>query len=149
MAFSFDSYPFTDIPRTRAVDFRQLKFGHRVRPDAARGGLYGSPRSDLSGQTPIAISQPSSRGILYSGLASFFRCKVQRCKVSTETESTISPVFHCLGTAVCEHTLGNKGRKFRDGFCLQFFQASWAKNYDLLRVIAVHGTMTIKFYVKF
>ena len=46
-------------------------------------------------------------------------------------------------------TLGNKGRKFRDGFCLQFFQASWAKNYDLLRVIAVHGTMTIKFYVKF
>ena len=48
-----------------------------------------------------------------------------------------------------QRTLGNKGRKFRDGFCLQFFQASWAKNYDLLRVIAVHGTMTIKFYVEF
>ena len=46
-------------------------------------------------------------------------------------------------------TLGYKGRKFRDGFCLQIFQASWAKNYDLLRVIAVHGTMTIKFYVEF
>ena len=89
MFFSFDSYPFTDIARTRAVDFRQLEFGHRVRPDAARGGLHGSPGSDLSGQTPIAISQPSSRGILYSGLASFFRCKVQRCKVSAETESTI------------------------------------------------------------
>ena len=88
MFFSFD-YPFTDIARTRAVDFRQLEFGHRVRPDAARGGLHGSPGSDLSGQTPIAISQPSSRGILYSGLASFFRCKVQRCKVSAETESTI------------------------------------------------------------
>ena len=42
-----------------------------------------------------------------------------------------------------------KGRKFRDGFCLQIFQASWAKNYDLLRVIAVHGTITIKFYVEF
>ena len=46
-------------------------------------------------------------------------------------------------------TLGNKRRKFRDGFCLQFFQASWAKNYDLSRVIAVHGTMTIKFNAKF
>ena len=40
-------------------------------------------------------------------------------------------------------------QKLRYGLCLQFFQASWAKNYDLLRVIAVHGTMTIKFYVKF
>ena len=40
-------------------------------------------------------------------------------------------------------------RKLRYGLCLQIFQASWAKNYDLLRVIAVHGTMTIKFYVEF
>ena len=40
-------------------------------------------------------------------------------------------------------------KKIRAGFCLQIFQASWAKNYDMLRVIAVHGTITIKFYVKF
>ena len=39
--------------------------------------------------------------------------------------------------------------KLRYGLCLQIFQASWAKNYDLLRVIAVHGTMTIEFYVEF
>ena len=51
------------------------------------------------------------------------------------------------GTTLC--TLGKIGRKFRNGFCLQFFQASWAKNFDLLRVIAVHGTMTIEFYTEF
>ena len=46
-------------------------------------------------------------------------------------------------------TEGKSGRKFRDCFCLQIFQASWAKNFDLLRVIAVYGIVTIKFYVEF
>ena len=32
-------------------------------------------------------------------------------------------------------------RQLRDGFCLHFFQATRAKNFDLLRVIAVNGTM--------
>ena len=48
-----------------------------------------------------------------------------------------------------QYTLSKNGRKFRDAFVYIFFQASWAKNFDLLRVIAVHGTMTIEFYVKF
>ena len=48
-----------------------------------------------------------------------------------------------------QRTLRKNARKLRYVFCLQIFQASWAKNYDLLRVIAVHGTMTIKFYVEF
>ena len=47
------------------------------------------------------------------------------------------------------YTEGKSGRKFRDCFCLQIFQASWAKNFDLLRFIAVHGTITIEFYVEF
>ena len=49
-----------------------------------------------------------------------------------------------------ECTLSKNGRKFRDPFVYIFFQASWAKNFDLLRVIiAVHGTRTIEFYVEF
>ena len=46
-------------------------------------------------------------------------------------------------------TLSKNGRKFRDAFVYIFFQASWAKNFDLLRVIAVNGTITIEFYVEF
>ena len=46
-------------------------------------------------------------------------------------------------------TKRKNARQSRDGFCFHFFQATWAKNFDLLRVIAVHGTITIKFYVKF
>ena len=47
------------------------------------------------------------------------------------------------------HAVRKIGRKFRRCFCLPFFQANWAKNFDLLRAIAGHGTMTIKFYVEF
>ena len=46
-------------------------------------------------------------------------------------------------------TLSKNGRKFRDAFVYTFFQASWAKIFDLLRVIAVNGTITIEFYVEF
>ena len=61
-------------------------------------------------------------------------------------------VVHCLlGTRwYCDslqYRQRKNVRKLRYGLCLQIFQAGWAKNYDLLRVIAVHGTMTIKFYV--
>ena len=45
-------------------------------------------------------------------------------------------------------TEGKNGQKFRGCF-VYFFQASWAKNFDLLRVITVHGTMTIEFYMEF
>ena len=44
--------------------------------------------------------------------------------------------FFCM-TTPSRGTQRNKGRKFRDGFCLQFFQASRATNFDLLWVIAV------------
>ena len=46
-------------------------------------------------------------------------------------------------------TLSKNGRKFRNAFVYIFFQANWAKNFDLLRFIAVDGTMTIEFYVEF
>ena len=46
-------------------------------------------------------------------------------------------------------TLSKNGRKFREAFVYIFFQASWAKNFDQLRVIAVNGTITIEFYVEF
>ena len=46
-------------------------------------------------------------------------------------------------------TLSKNGRKFREAFVYIFFQASWAKIFDLLRVIAVNGTITIEFYVEF
>ena len=48
-----------------------------------------------------------------------------------------------------QDALSKNGRKFRDAFVYIFFQASWAKNFDLLRVIAVNGTITIEFYVEF
>ena len=48
-----------------------------------------------------------------------------------------------------QYTLSKNGRKFRDAFVYIFFQASWAKIFDLLRVIAVNGTITIEFYVEF
>ena len=51
---------------------------------------------------------------------------------------------------VQHHTLSKNRRKFRDAFVYHFFfQASWAKNFDLLRVIAVNETITIEFYVEF
>ena len=43
---------------------------------------------------------------------------------------------------------GKNGQKFRGCF-VYFFQASWAKNFDLLLVITVHGTVPIKFYMEF
>ena len=46
-------------------------------------------------------------------------------------------------------TVRKIGRKFHRCFRLPFFQANWAKNFGLLRVITVHGTMTIKFYMEF
>ena len=83
-------------------------------------------------------------------------------KVSTTIE--VAQYFFCNGRTdeiyylICEclvldkrwhRTLSKNGRKFRDAFVYIFFQASWAKNFDLLRVIAVNGTITIEFYVEF
>ena len=59
------------------------------------------------------------------------------------------PSFLELSFGVILFHSEQKRTKIPRCFCLHFFQARWAKNFDLLRVIAVHGTMTIEFYVEF
>ena len=78
------------------------------------------------------------------------------CYESLQDRSVLSPSAYLnliFGVRITKplymHTLSKNGRKFREAFVYIFFQASWAKNFDLLRVIAVHGTMTIEFYVEF
>ena len=69
---------------------------------------------------------------------------------SIEKRGPIKTTAKCTVTNdILNSTVRKVGQKFRRCFCLHFFQANWAKNFDLLRVIAVHGTMTIKFYVEF
>ena len=60
---------------------------------------------------------------------------------------TKTHIFAILEVKEC--TERKNGCKLRDCYYVTIFQATWAKNFDLLRVIAVHKAMTIKFYVVF